>query len=362
MMEGTRGHAAALEVLDLEVRFASRRLFGSGGEVRAVDGVSFHVDPGEVFCIAGESGCGKTTLGRALLGLVKPHSGKVSISGLDPARLRGEELRKFRRQVQVVFQDPMGSLNPRQSVYEAVAEGVRIHGLQGDEKEIVARALARAGLRPPERFFLNYPHELSGGQRQRVVIAAAIVLEPQVLVGDEPVSMLDASVRGEILKLLVELKDEIGMTLVLITHDLAFAWALADRVAIMYLGKIVELGPAQTVLTEPLHPYTKSLLAVAPEVGRRRTHEVLTGEPPDPAHIPPGCRFHPRCPVLRSGEAGSQEPRCLGEIPALEELVPGHQAACHVAAAGIVRARGPQTPCLRPAAPDDGREQNPGRT
>jgi ABC-type glutathione transport system ATPase component len=143
MMEGTRGHAAALEVLDLEVRFASRRLFGSGGEVRAVDGVSFHVDPGEVFCIAGESGCGKTTLGRALLGLVKPHSGKVSISGLDPARLRGEELRKFRRQVQVVFQDPMGSLNPRQSVYEAVAEGVRIHGLQGDEKEIVARPSAR---------------------------------------------------------------------------------------------------------------------------------------------------------------------------------------------------------------------------
>ncbi|MBA3704249.1 MAG: ABC transporter ATP-binding protein [Rubrobacteraceae bacterium] len=145
---------------------------------------------------------------------------------------------------------------------------------------------------------------------------------------------LDASVRGEILELLVRLKDEFGMTLVLITHDLAFAWALADRVAIMYLGKIVELGPVQTVLTEPLHPYTTSLLAVAPEVGRRRTHEVLTGEPPDPAHISPGCRFHPRCPVLRSGEAGSQEPRCLGEVPALEELVPGHQAACHVAAAG----------------------------
>ena len=174
------GHAGALEVRDLEVRFASRRLFGgSEGEVRAVDGVSFDVEPGEVFCIAGESGCGKTTLGRALLGLVKPSSGTVSISGLDPARLRGEELRKFRRRVQVVFQDPMGSLNPRQSVYEAVAEGVRIHGLEGDEGQIVARALARAGLRPPERFFLNYPHELSGGQRQRVVIAAAIALEPQ---------------------------------------------------------------------------------------------------------------------------------------------------------------------------------------
>ncbi|HYQ85179.1 MAG TPA: ABC transporter ATP-binding protein [Rubrobacter sp.] len=340
MTEGTRVHAAGLEVQDLEVRFASRRLFGgSGGEVRAVDGVSFDVDPGEVFCIAGESGCGKTTLGRALLGLVRPHSGNISIFGLDPSRLRGEELRKFRRQVQVIFQDPMGSLNPRQSVYEAVAEGVRIHGLQGDEKEIVAQALTRAGLRPPERYFLSYPHELSGGQRQRVVIASAIALEPRVLVADEPVSMLDASVRGEVLELLVRLKDEVGMTLVLITHDLAFAWALADRIAIMYLGKIVELGPAQTLLTEPLHPYTKSLLAVTPEVGRRRIHEVLTGEPPDPAHIPPGCRFHPRCPVLRSGEAGSQEPRCLGEVPVLEGPVPGHRAACHVSAA-----RGARTP------------------
>jgi oligopeptide/dipeptide ABC transporter ATP-binding protein len=239
--------------------------------------------------------------------------------------------------VQVVFQDPMGSLNPRQSVYEAVAEGVRIHGLEGDEGEIVARALARAGLRPPERFFLSYPHELSGGQRQRVVIAAAIALGPRVLVADEPVSMLDASVRGEILDLLVRLKDEVGMTLVLITHDLAFAWALADRVAVMYLGKIVELGPAQTVLTEPLHPYTRSLLAVTPVVGRRRTHEVLSGEPPDPAHIPEGCRFHPRCPVLRSGGAGSQEPRCLAESPSLEELASDHSAACHVAAAGSIR-------------------------
>jgi ABC-type glutathione transport system ATPase component len=157
-----------LQVRNLEVRFYPPRLLGrSGGEVRAVDGVSFDVEPGEVFCIAGESGCGKTTLGRALLGLVRPHAGSVSISGLDPARLKGEELRRFRRRAQVVFQDPMGSLNPRQSVYEAVAEGVRIHGLEGNEREIVARALSRAGLRPPERFFLDYPHELSGGQRQR---------------------------------------------------------------------------------------------------------------------------------------------------------------------------------------------------
>ena len=332
-MSGAREHAGAVEVRDLEVRFSSPRLFGrSGTEVRAVDGVSLRAEPGEVLCIAGESGCGKTTLGRALLGLVRPHAGSVSVSGLDPSRLGGGELRRFRRQVQVVFQDPMGSLNPRQSVYEAVAEGVRIHGLEENEGEIVARALARAGLRPPERFFLDYPHELSGGQRQRVVIAAAVALEPRVLIGDEPVSMLDASVRGEILRLLVELKDEIGMTLVLITHDLAFAWAIADRVAIMYLGKIVEVGPVQQVLTEPHHPYTKSLLAVTPEVGRRRAHQVLSGEPPDPAHIPTGCRFHPRCPVLRVGEAGAEEPRCLGEVPALQELAPDHRVACHVAA------------------------------
>ncbi|MGH3145039.1 MAG: ABC transporter ATP-binding protein [Rubrobacter sp.] len=330
-----RAHAATLEVRNLEVRFAPRRLFGGSEEgVRAVDGVSFDVEPGEVFCVAGESGCGKTTLGRALVGLVRPTSGTVSVSGLDPARLKGRELRDFRRRVQVVFQDPMGSLNPRQSVYEAVAEGVRIHGLEGDETRIVAHALSRAGLRPPERFFLSYPHELSGGQRQRVVIAAAIALEPRVLVADEPVSMLDASVRGEILELLVRLKDEIGMTLVLITHDLAFAWALADRVAIMYLGKIAELGSTETVLTQPLHPYTRSLLAVTPEVGRRRTQQVLSGEPPDPAQIPRGCRFHPRCPVLRSNEADGQEPRCLGEVPDLQELAPGHLTACHVAAAG----------------------------
>ncbi len=333
--ENARAHAAAIEVEDLEVRFAARRLIGgSSGEVRAVDGVSFHVEPGEVFCVAGESGCGKTTLGRALVGLVRPTSGTVSVSGLDLARLKGAELRKFRRKVQVVFQDPMGSLNPRQSIYEAVAEGVRIHGLEGNETEIVSRALSRAGLRPPERFFLSYPHELSGGQRQRVVIAAAIALEPTVLVADEPVSMLDASVRGEILELLVRLKDEIGMTLVLITHDLAFAWALADRVAIMYLGKIAELGPTETVLTDPLHPYTRSLLAVTPEVGRRQAQQVLTGEPPDPAQIPPGCRFHPRCPLLRSNGAASHETRCREDIPLLQELAPNHLAACHVAAAG----------------------------
>ncbi|MGH2788796.1 MAG: ABC transporter ATP-binding protein [Actinomycetota bacterium] len=319
-------------VTDVEVRFGRERLFsGEHREVRAVDGVSLEIDRGEVFCIAGESGSGKTTLGRALLGLVTPTAGSIQVGGEDPARLSPGELRRFRRGAQMIFQDPMGSLNPRQSIYESTAEPVRIHRLAGREEELVARALERAGLRPPERFFLSYPHELSGGQRQRVVIASAIILGPQLLVADEPVSMLDASLRGEILRLLVDLKDELGMTLVLITHDLGFAWALADRVAVMYLGKIVEMGPVEDVLTRPLHPYTRALLSVSPEVGERKTdQQVLTGEPPDPARIPPGCRFHPRCPEVLSGRAGATEPRCRSEIPELRELAPGHFAACHL--------------------------------
>ena len=323
-------HEPVVSIRDLEVTFSGERLVGGGAPVRAVDGVSFDVTSGEVFCIAGESGCGKTTLARAMLGLVPATAGTMSIAGHDPARLRGRARAAFRRRAQMIFQDPMGSLNPRQSVYEAVAEPVRIHGLHGDEKARVADALARVGLRPPERFFLSYPHELSGGQRQRVVIAAAIVLGPNVIVADEPVSMLDASVRGEILKLLVDLKDEIGMTLIVITHDLGFAWALADRVAVMYLGKIVELGPAETVLTQPFHPYTRALVAVTPEVGVRGTPEVLVGEPPDPTRIPPGCRFHPRCPEVLEGRFADGD-RYRDEVPSLRELAPGHHVACHMA-------------------------------
>ena len=319
-----------VSVRGVEVTFSGERLIGGGAPVRAVDGVSFDVSPGEVFCIAGESGCGKTTLARAMLGLVPATAGAMSIAGHDPMRLRRGARAAFRRRAQMIFQDPMGSLNPRQSVYEAVAEPVRIHRLHGDEKVRVADALARVGLRPPERFFLSYPHELSGGQRQRVVIAAAIVLHPELIVADEPVSMLDASVRGEILKLLVELKDEIGMTLIIITHDLGFAWALADRVAVMYLGKIVELGPTEAVLTQPLHPYTRALVAVTPEVGVRGTPEVLSGEPPDPSRIPPGCRFHPRCPEVAEGRFEHGE-RYREEVPALRELAPGHHVACHMA-------------------------------
>jgi peptide/nickel transport system ATP-binding protein len=233
----------------------------------------------------------------------------------------------------MVFQDPTAALNPRQTIYESVAEGVRIHKVRGDEEELVSRALSRAGLRPPERFFLLYPHELSGGQRQRVVIAGALVLDPEVIVADEPVSSLDASVRGEILKLLMELRDTLRISILVVTHDLGLAWTIADRVAVMYLGRIVEIGPAEDVLTKPLHPYTKALLDVVPEAGGIE-RPILAGEPPDPTRIPPGCRFHPRCPVVASGEAARAkiEERCRAEDLGLGELRPGHLAACHYAA------------------------------
>jgi peptide/nickel transport system ATP-binding protein len=327
--------APVIEVRDLHVEFAQRTGLVGGllgrrrSAVRAVDGVDLELLPGEVLALAGESGCGKTTLVRAVMGLVKPARGEVRYEG-SPIR---RDLRAYRRRVQMVFQDPSGSLNPRQTVYEAVAEGPRIHG-RHEQEERVASALSRSGLRPPERFFLLYPHELSGGQRQRVVIAGALVLEPRVLVADEPVSNLDASVRGEILALLLRLREELGLSVLVVTHDLGLAWTVADRVAVMYLGKVVELGPAEAVLTRPKHPYTRALLDAVPEAsGGFAEKRILAGEPPDPARIPPGCRFHPRCPMVTSGRAAElgAEARCRGEVPSLREIGTDHRSACHVA-------------------------------
>jgi oligopeptide/dipeptide ABC transporter ATP-binding protein len=326
-------------VEDLHVTFRGRvgLVAGLGGRKatmsRAVDGVSFELKRGEVLALAGESGCGKTTTARAIMGLQPVNEGRIMFEGQPLPK----DLRAYRRRVQMVFQDPTGTLNPRQTIYEIVAEGLRIHhinsGPNGDTEEaLVSRALSRSGLRPPERFYLLYPHELSGGQRQRVVIAGAMVLDPEVIVADEPVSNLDASVRGEILQLLMQLRDDLGLSIIIVTHDLGLAWTVADRVAIMYLGRIVEIGPAEDVLLRPYHPYTKALLDVVPEAGGL-DRPILAGEPPDPTRIPEGCRFHPRCPVVSSGKAAELgiEARCRGEDLALEELAPAHQVACYQA-------------------------------
>lgn len=313
----------------LKVTFPGRR---GAAQARAVDGVDLDIRPGEIVALVGESGCGKTTLARSLLGLVPPTSGGVTFDG-KPLSYASRALKAYRKRVQLVLQDPSGSLNPRHTVYDAVAEGLRIHGYAGDEREAVAQALSRAGLRPPDRFFLRYPHELSGGQRQRVVIAGALVLEPELIVADEPVASLDASVRGEILALLLRLRDELGLSALVVTHDLGLAWNIADRVAVMYLGRIVETGEVEQILTAPRHPYTKALLSVLPEAGVAPV--ILSGEPPDPSKVPSGCRFHVRCQVLASGEAERAGVADACRTEDLPVLAGGGetQVACHWATA-----------------------------
>jgi peptide/nickel transport system ATP-binding protein len=316
-----------LETRGLEVRFPGRH----GTVARAVDGVDLSVREGEVLALVGESGCGKTTLARTIMGLERPAAGEVWFRG-EPLRYDARSLKAYRRGVQMVFQDPSGALNPRQTIYEAVAEGLRIHGLSAEEEPTVAGALSVSGLRPPERFYGLYPYEVSGGQRQRVVIAGAMALDPWLIVADEPVSSLDASVRGEILALMLGLVREKGVTILVVTHDLGLAWNIADRIAVMYLGRIVELGSTEEMLSEPRHPYTRALLSVVPESAGME-QQILEGEAPDPRRIPEGCRFHPRCPVVRSGEAerlGIVE-RCRGEDLLLAPVPgdPGHAAACH---------------------------------
>ncbi|WP_165985179.1 ABC transporter ATP-binding protein [Streptomyces sp. YIM 98790] len=319
---------ALLSARDLAVRFPAP----GGRTARAVDGVNLDLHPGEILALAGESGCGKTTVARTLLGLERPTSGRVLFQGR-PLGRRTRELKAYRRQAQLVLQDPTGALNPRHTVYDAVAEGLRIHGIHDAERERVAEALSRAGLRPAEKFFLAYPHELSGGQRQRVVIAGALVLHPKLIIADEPVASLDASVRGEILALLLRLRDELGLSAVVVTHDLGLAWNIADRIAVMYLGRIVEYGTVEEVLTRPRHPYTRALVSVLPDSPLGEP-QVLSGEPPDATAVPGGCRFHPRCPALARGqaEAAGVAGACrAAPLPVLPPGVPG--AACHLAAA-----------------------------
>ncbi|WP_433357293.1 ABC transporter ATP-binding protein [Microtetraspora malaysiensis] len=304
------------------VTYPARR---GAAPARAVDGVNLQVGQGEIVALVGESGCGKSTLARALVGLVKPTGGQVLSDGV-PLGYSAAALKAYRRHTQLVLQDPGGALNPRQNVFDAVAEGPRLHGLTDQLGERVHTALAKAGLRPPEQFAGRFPHEMSGGQQQRVVIAGALALEPSVIVADEPVASLDASVRGEILKLILELRDSLGLSALVVSHDLGLAWNIADRVAVMYLGRIVETGTVEEVLLRPKHPYTRALLSVLPDSGEPPV--LLTGEPPDPTSVPGGCRFHPRCPL----RAAEQDSRCDGQdLPVLTgDPSASSLAACHL--------------------------------
>jgi peptide/nickel transport system ATP-binding protein len=316
--------APALEARDLSVTFPPRR---GHDAARAVDGVNLALGRGEVLALIGESGCGKSTLARALVGLVEPTRGEIHYNGTPLVRSRSG-MREFRRHVQLVLQDPYGALNPRQNVYDAVAEGLRLHGQRKGLTRRVTQALEQVGMRPPDHFFDRYPHQLSGGQQQRVVIAGALTLGPDVLVADEPVSSLDASVRGEILKLFLGLRDELGLAALVVSHDLGLAWNIADRVAVMYLGRIVEVGRVEDVLLQPQHPYTRALLEAVPSTSGKEPSAPLGGEPPDPTSIPQGCRFHPRCP-LRARLPEDKARQCLTAVPVLPPGDDERQVACH---------------------------------
>ena len=324
-----------ISVTDLRVEYrasrGSRDASGKGGPVRAVDGVTLDVHPGEVVALVGESGSGKTTVAHALMRLVEPAGGRIVHRGRDITALKGAELRGLRKTFQLIFQDPYESLDPRQTVAEIVTEPLLIHGVgatPGERSRIVAASLASVGLTPAEEFAGRFPHQLSGGQRQRVSIAAAMVLEPELVVADEPVSMLDVSVRAGILKLMLDLRAERGFAYLFITHDLSLAWVLADRIAVMYLGRLVEIGPADEVIRHPRHPYTRALVSVIPVPNPRLKREqvILAGETPSPGAAPSGCRFHPRCPLRRR----LSDPEICERIdPGLEPVGDGHLAACH---------------------------------
>jgi peptide/nickel transport system ATP-binding protein len=330
---GTVSDGVLLEVENLVTRYPiPRGLAGTIARtprraVHAVEGVSFRVAAGEMLALVGESGCGKTTTVQTLLRMVEPSEGVIRFRGRDITRLGSRALRPLRREMQMIYQDPYESLDPRFRVRDTVEEPLLVHRLGGsteERHEKVLEALARAGLTPPDVYLDRYPHELSGGQRQRVAIAASLVLGPKLLLADEPVSMLDVSVRAGVLRLLNSLRDD-GLGILIITHDLSTAAHFANRIAVMYLGRIVEEGPAREVVENPQHPYTKALLSVVPKADPRdrQRPQILAGETPDPVQIPVGCRFHPRCPAMI--------PECRTVDPELRHPIraaAGHQAAC----------------------------------
>jgi peptide/nickel transport system ATP-binding protein len=322
--------APLLEVNDIKVHFPIKRgvvLDRTIGYVYAVDGVDLSINKGETYGLVGESGCGKSTLGRAILKLTEPTAGRIVFDGVDLSSMKGEKLRTMRRRMQMVFQDPMSSLDPRQSVESLLIEGMRAHGLDKGKESTGKRLrelLSAVGL--PSTALRKYPHEFSGGQRQRIGIARSLTVEPDLIVADEPVSALDVSVQAQVINLLEDLQQEFGLTYLVIAHDLAVVRHIADRVGVMYLGGLVEEASSDQLYAEPMHPYTKALLSAVPVpdpvVEDRRERILLAGDLPSPARPPSGCRFHTRCPWR-------QAERCDTERPVLREVAPGHRVACH---------------------------------
>lgn len=317
-----------LEVRDLKVHFPVRQgLFSRvKSHVRAVDGVSFEVGAGETVGLVGESGCGKTTLGRAIIRLLEPTGGQVLFEGDDITRLDGEALRQKRRHLQMIFQDPYGSLNPRMTVGEIVGEALDVHRLTPTPEQRLTRTeqlLQQVGLDPAH--VTRYPHEFSGGQRQRIGIARALAVQPRLIVCDEPVSALDVSVQAQVINLLQDLQQQLGVAYLFVAHDLAVVEHISQRILVMYLGRVVESAPARQLIRTPTHPYTQALISAVPEVdpASKQQRIILSGDVPSPINPPSGCPFHPRCPIA--------EARCKTEVPGLREVAPGHWSACHLA-------------------------------
>ncbi|HVH14746.1 MAG TPA: ABC transporter ATP-binding protein [Candidatus Angelobacter sp.] len=295
--------------------------------VKAVDGISFTVKKGEIMALAGESGSGKTTVGKLLLRLIKPSGGRIYFQGKDITNLKDGEFKPLRKEIQIVFQDPFESLDPRQTIKDIIAEPLIVQHLSKSEEEVEERVkaiLQEVQLVPPEEFLYRFPHELSGGQRQRVAVARAFILNPSFVVADEPVSMLDVSIRAEILNLMVDLVKKSSASIIYITHDIALAKHVCDRIAVMYLGKLMETASSQDIVDKPLHPYTQALVAAVPvpDPDSKRTTDVISGEIPSPVDPPSGCRFHTRCPYAHQ--------RCVEEEPAMVEVEKEHYVACHL--------------------------------
>ncbi|MFW9974538.1 MAG: ABC transporter ATP-binding protein [Candidatus Thorarchaeota archaeon] len=308
--------------------FLSSLLYKQELYVKAVDGVTFDIIKGEVLVLAGESGCGKTTTGRCVLHLEIPTDGDIIYAGQNLSTLDRNEIKELRKRMQITFQDPYESLNPKQSIFNIVEEPLLVHKIPltpSQRRQRVLESLESVALTPAEDYIDRFPHELSGGQRQRISVARALILHPEFMVADEPVSMLDVSIRAEILNLLLTLREELGLTYLFITHDLAVATYIADRIGIMYLGKILEIGPAHDVAFSPLHPYTRALISAVPsgDPTVKRRVESLKGEPPSPINVPSGCRFHPRCQYAQE--------ICVREVPEDRDMGDNHFVACHFA-------------------------------